>query len=136
VRRLYGQCEDDLAVAKAVSRAKSGDWDAVRLLYGHYRESVEGYVISMIRDKREAEHVTQHVFLKLATVIQTYDPHRVPFPSWLFRVTRTVALDHLRQERSPGAEEQPNVVMLGHVGGVGHHELVDDAPAAARAAAS
>ncbi len=109
----------------------------MRLLYGHYRESVEAYAVSMIRDKREAEHVTQHVFLKLATVIHTYDPRRVPFPSWLFRVARTVALDHLRHERPHAAEGQPNVVVLGHVSGVAKHELIDDAgPAAARAAAS
>ena len=58
-----------------------------------------------MRDPHDAEDVTQHVFLKLMMVITKYQPREVPFTSWLLRVARNVALDHLRQRRVVSCEE-------------------------------
>ena len=52
-------------VRLAIARAKEGDRDALRLLYVRYSENVYGYVRSIVRDEKEAEDLTQHVFLKL-----------------------------------------------------------------------
>lgn len=95
----------DPQVAGAVVRAKSGDEAAIRYLYLRYKDNVYGYVLSFVRDPHEAEDVTQHVFLKLMSVIQKYEPREVPFTSWLLRVARNVALDHLRQRRLVPCEE-------------------------------
>ena len=86
-------------------RAKAGDNAAIRYLYVRYKDNVYGYVLSFVRDNHEAEDVTQHVFLKLMSVIHKYEPREVPFTSWLLRVARNVALDHLRQRRLVPCEE-------------------------------
>ena len=78
---------------------------AVRFLYIRYKDNIYGYVLSFVRDPHEAEDVTQHVFLKLMSVIHKYQPREVPFTSWLLRVARNVALDHLRQRRMIPCEE-------------------------------
>lgn len=95
----------DPAIVHAVARAQAGDRDAIRFLYVRYKDNVYGYVLSMVRDQHEAEDVTQHVFLKLMSVIGKYQPREVPFTSWILRVARNVTLDHLRQRRPVPCEE-------------------------------
>lgn len=97
--------ERDPRVAQAVARAQAGDRDAVRFLYIQYKDNVYGYVLSFVRDPHEAEDVTQHVFLKLMSVIHKYQAREVPFTSWLLRVARNAALDYLRQRRPIPCEE-------------------------------
>jgi RNA polymerase sigma-70 factor (ECF subfamily) len=95
----------DREVTNAVARAQAGDADAIRVLYLRYKDNVYGYVLSIVRDAHEAEDVTQHVFLKLMSVIHKYRAREVPFTSWLLRVARNVAVDHLRQRRPMPCEE-------------------------------
>jgi RNA polymerase sigma-70 factor, ECF subfamily len=97
--------EHDPQLAGAVRRAQAGDQAAIRYLYLGFKDNVYGYVLSMVRDPHEAEDVTQQVFLKLIGVIQKYEPREVPFASWLLRVARNVALDHLRARRLVPCEE-------------------------------
>ncbi len=89
----------------AVARAQAGDSDAIRVLYLRYKDNVYGYVLSFVRDQHEAEDITQHVFLKLMSVIHKYRAREVPFTSWLLRVARNVALDHMRRRRTLPCEE-------------------------------
>jgi RNA polymerase sigma-70 factor (ECF subfamily) len=95
----------DREIANAVLRAQGGDADAIRVLYLRYKDNVYGYVLSFVRDQHEAEDITQHVFLKLMSVIDKYRPRDVPFTSWLLRVARNVALDHMRRRRAVLCED-------------------------------
>jgi RNA polymerase sigma-70 factor, ECF subfamily len=95
----------DRLVSRAVARAKEGDREAVRFLYLRYADNVYGYVRSIVRDDYEAEDVTQHVFAKLMTVIAKYEEREVNFSAWILRVSRNVALDHMRQRRPIPCEE-------------------------------
>jgi len=92
-------------VRLAIARAKEGDRDAIRLLYIRYSGNVYGYLRSIVRDEKEAEDLTQHVFMKLMTVIAKYEDQGVPFSGWLLRLARNVALDHLRKRRATPTEE-------------------------------
>ena len=92
-------------VARAVARAKQGDRAAIRFLYLRYRNNIYGYVLSILRDPHDAEDVTQHVFLKLISAIGRYQAREVPFTSWILRVARNAAVDHLRQRRALPCEE-------------------------------
>jgi RNA polymerase sigma-70 factor (ECF subfamily) len=92
-------------VQRAIARCKRGDRDALRLLYERYAGNVYGYTRSIVRDDKEAEDLTQQVFLKLITAIVKYDDQGVPFSGWLLRLARNVALDHLRRRRPIPAEE-------------------------------
>lgn len=89
----------------AVARAKEGDRDALRFLYVRYSNNIYGYVRSIVHDDHEAEDVTQHVFLKLMTLLVKYDDRGLPFIAWLLRFARNVAIDHLRANRLTPMEE-------------------------------
>jgi RNA polymerase sigma-70 factor (ECF subfamily) len=71
-------------------------------------------VLSIVREQNEAEDVTQHVFMKLMTRIQKYEPRSVPFMAWILRVARNVAIDHLRRRRSVACEEVPKLSCEGY----------------------
>ncbi len=108
--RRYGGCHKTRGghsnlVAAAVEGAKQGDREALHFLYVRYADEVQRYVSSFVRDQHEAEDITQCVFLKLMSVIDRYEPRQVPFAAWLRRVTRNVALDHLRGRRATPFEE-------------------------------
>lgn len=135
----------------AVARAKEGDREAMRFLYLTYSNNVFGFVRSILRDDHAAEDVTQQVFAKLMTAIGKYDERGVPFFAWLLRLSRNLAIDHLRADRltpvdnvidpdrSTGAdpdlseslrtalaslpEEQREVVVLRHVMGYSPSEI-------------
>jgi RNA polymerase sigma-70 factor, ECF subfamily len=92
-------------VSQAVKRAQQGDPHALGFLYARYAENIHGYVRSIIHDEHEAEDITQHVFAKLTTAIGKYEERDVPFFAWVLRVSRNVAVDHLRRQRAiPVAE--------------------------------
>jgi RNA polymerase sigma-70 factor (ECF subfamily) len=100
-RGLVHDSEGDAAIiSRAVACAKAGDREAVRYLYIRYAEHVYSYVATIVRDPHEAEDVTQHVFAKLMTALPKYEADRAPFPAWMLRVARNVAVDHLRQLRA------------------------------------
>lgn len=92
-------------VVQAVKRAQAGDRQAVGFLYARYADSVYGYVRSIVHDQHEAEDITQHVFAKLIHVIGKYEERDVPFFAWILRVSRNVAVDHIRRHRAIPVEE-------------------------------
>ena len=104
-RRLEHSKDGEGLVLTAVRRAKAGDQDAIRFLYLRYADNVYGYVCSIVRDEHEAEDVTQQVFAKLMTVLHKYEQRDVPFAAWILRVSRNVAVDHMRGRRAIPCEE-------------------------------
>lgn len=65
-------------------------------LYRLYRDMVRSYVGTIVRDRSEAEDVTQQVFIRLMSTIDRYQRGKAPFTAWLRRVAHNVAIDHLR----------------------------------------
>jgi RNA polymerase sigma-70 factor, ECF subfamily len=92
-------------VSQAVKRAQQGDREAVGFLYARYADNVYGYVRSIVHDPHEAEDITQHVFAKLIRVIGKYEERDVPFFAWILRVSRNMAVDHIRRQRAIPVEE-------------------------------
>jgi RNA polymerase sigma-70 factor, ECF subfamily len=107
---LHGAASrDELAtsalVSRAVKAAQQGDREALGFLYARYADNVCGYVRSIVHDQHEAEDITQHVFAKLIHVICKYEERDVPFFAWILRVSRNVAVDHIRRQRAIPVEE-------------------------------
>ncbi|MGO9763350.1 MAG: RNA polymerase sigma factor [Solirubrobacteraceae bacterium] len=92
-------------VSQAIKRAQQGDREALGFLYARYADNVYGYVRSIVHDQHEAEDITQHVFAKLIRVIGKYEERDVPFFAWILRVSRNVAVDHIRRQRAIPVEE-------------------------------
>jgi RNA polymerase sigma-70 factor (ECF subfamily) len=70
---------------------------ALSTLYDRYSRTVFGVGLKMLGDRTQAEELVQEVFLKVWRSSATFDPSRGGFSTWLFRVTRSVALDLYRK---------------------------------------
>jgi RNA polymerase sigma-70 factor, ECF subfamily len=98
-RKITDDPDGDRTLQDAVVAAQRGDDEALRYLYIRFKDNVYGYVLGIVHDTHDAEDLTQHVFMKLIDVIVKYEPRDVPFSSWVLRVARNVAMDHLRGRR-------------------------------------
>ena len=90
---------------EAIAAAKAGEWDALSYLYSRYADDVCRFVQSIVRDRHEAEDITQNVFVKLMKAIQKYEEREVPFAAWIMRVARNAALDYVRSRRQIPVDE-------------------------------
>jgi RNA polymerase sigma-70 factor (ECF subfamily) len=84
---------------RAVQRASNGDGEAIGELYDRYASRVYGHVRRMMRDRHDAEDITQLVFLKLTRSLDSYDERAGDFCPWLLRVARNLAIDEMRRRR-------------------------------------
>ena len=79
-------------------RVKEGDDDAFALLQEQYTPRVFGYFCKQLRDRGEAEDLTQEVFLRLYRSRLRYQP-RAKFATWIFHITHNVARNAIRSRR-------------------------------------
>ena len=79
-------------------RVKEGDDDAFAMLQEQYTPRVFGYFCKQLRDRGEAEDLTQEVFLRLYRSRLSYQP-RAKFATWIFHITHNVARNAIRSRR-------------------------------------
>ncbi len=71
-----------------------------------FQRSVYGLAVSITRDARVAEDVSQEVFLRAWRAADTYDIRRASVLTWLLTITRNAAIDAVRARRATPAEDQ------------------------------
>lgn len=72
--------------------------EAFEVLYRRYFDKVYRYLLRQVGSREDADDLTSQVFLKAFAAIRSYRP-TLPFSSWLFRIARNVAIDHLRRRK-------------------------------------
>ncbi len=75
-----------------------GETVGAEALYDRYAAPLLGFTTRMLGDRREAEEVTQDVFLKMIDRADQYDG-RAPVSSWLFAIAANACRDRLRGAR-------------------------------------
>src|SRR5215211_575407 len=70
---------------------------AISTLYDRYSRTVFGVGMKILGDRSLAEELVQDVFLKVWRSSGTFDPSRASFSTWLYRVTRSAAIDLYRK---------------------------------------
>src|SRR4051794_30744041 len=98
-RRGHDDDREPRLTRRAVQRASDGDGEAMGELYDRYAARVYGHVRRMMRDRHDAEDITQLVFLKLIRTLDRYDERTGDFCPWLLRVAHNLAIDELRRRR-------------------------------------
>lgn len=78
--------------------ARGGDLRAFDVLYRRYEGRLFGFLLRMVRHRQDAEDLFHETFLcVLRSREVTFD--QATFATWLFRVARNQALNHLRSAR-------------------------------------
>jgi RNA polymerase sigma-70 factor, ECF subfamily len=70
---------------------------ALSKLYDRYSRTVFGVGLKILDDRSTAEELVQDVFLKVWRSSRTFDSSRSSFSTWLYRVTRSAAIDLYRK---------------------------------------
>jgi RNA polymerase sigma-70 factor, ECF subfamily len=80
---------------------------ALSKLYDRYSRTVYGVGLKILGDRSTAEELVQDVFLKVWRSSRTFDASRSSFSTWLYRVTRSAAID-LYRKRAHKVHPVPN----------------------------
>lgn len=80
---------DDSALAQA----------AFYTLYSRYHKGVKGHIAHYVQDEEEVEDICMESFAKAFKQLATYNFGN-KFSTWLFRIARNTAFDHLSHEKA------------------------------------
>jgi len=101
---------------------------ALSTLYDRYSRTVFGVGLRLLGDRSLAEELVQEVFLKVWRSSRTFDSLRGSFSTWLYRVTRSVALDLYRKRarRIHPLSDEDSRIEATRDSSLGPQEIVDD----------
>lgn len=72
-------------------------------LVRHYAPRIRAYVQRMVRDREEAEDLTQETFLKAYRALPRFDAERA-FKPWIFAIATNTALNAIRSRKRRGEQ--------------------------------
>jgi RNA polymerase sigma-70 factor (ECF subfamily) len=85
--------------AEVFQKLRSGDRNALAILYDRYGQLVYRLGLRILRNPQEAEDLTQEVFLILNRTTN-YDLERGSMSAFLMTITRSRSIDRLRKTKS------------------------------------
>jgi RNA polymerase sigma-70 factor (ECF subfamily) len=100
-RSVASQRADELTDEQCMTRLSGPEVEAaLSALYDRYSRTVYGVGLKILGNRSLAEELVQDVFLKVWRSAGTFDSSRGSFSTWLYRVTRSCALDLYRKRAS------------------------------------
>ncbi len=83
-----------------IARAQAGEVEAFGELYHRYLTQIYRYIRTRVSSERDAEDLTENVFLNAFQVLGSYKERGVPFGAYLYRVAHNKVVDHYRNGTS------------------------------------
>ena len=81
-----------------LTQIRAGNEYAFKKLVNKYKSYVSAVIFGMVNNTMDAEDLTQEVFIKVYSSIQSYVP-TYTFRTWLFSIVRNHTLDFLKRQR-------------------------------------
>jgi len=102
-------------IANLIVKVALRDRAAFNCLYQHTSPKIFGVLISILKEKAEAEDALQDIYIKIWQRADRYAPSRASPMSWLISIARNHAIDCLRsnkrrRDRLNLAEMEPEAV--------------------------
>ena len=82
-----------------VDRARSGDSAAFSELVRRHQQRIHRLAVHMLRDRAEAEDVTQETFIRAYKALARFDGRSEPY-TWFYRITINLSLNRIRSRKS------------------------------------
>jgi RNA polymerase sigma-70 factor (ECF subfamily) len=83
---------------RLIELALSGDEKAYESLLNKYRNLVFSIMLKMVRNKQEAEDLTQEAFMKAFSSLATFNDE-FAFSTWLMKIASNNCIDFLRKRK-------------------------------------
>jgi RNA polymerase sigma-70 factor (ECF subfamily) len=91
---------DETTDRALVLRTRNGEVDAFGELVRRYQSSVFNVCYRLLRERREAEDLTQEAFIRAYQRLETFDVERA-FGPWIRRVGTNLCYNHLQRRQQP-----------------------------------
>jgi RNA polymerase sigma-70 factor (ECF subfamily) len=92
-------------------RVREGDPMAAATLLANHHDSIFGVAMRMLRNRQDAEDVTQETMVRALNRIHDYDSSR-PFGPWVHRIARNLCVDRFRRKK-PTSELNEEIIASG-----------------------
>jgi RNA polymerase sigma-70 factor, ECF subfamily len=93
-----------------VERAIKRDQQAFTLLYDNSVDLIYRHIYYKISDQKEAEDLTQEVFIKAWKAISKYRRTEAPFKAWLLTIARNLVFDYYKGKKKVISLDEVNVL--------------------------
>lgn len=80
-----------------VSCAKTGDKNAVSVLWDVINPKLYGYLVNTLKDRTLADDILQETWLKAITALSKFEPRGIKFSAWLFAIARNECCQYWRR---------------------------------------
>jgi RNA polymerase sigma-70 factor (ECF subfamily) len=86
-------------INRLVEKAIGGDADAFGNIYDVFIDRIYQYVYYRVRNKDDAEDITQQVFIRAWKAMKRYKITSKPFIAWLIRISQNLVKDFYRTRK-------------------------------------
>ncbi len=69
------------------------------VLQRRFEHLVFGRLLRLVKNRPDAEELTQRVFVRVFEWLDRYDPKRAAFCTWLYEITTSIVMDYFRAKR-------------------------------------
>jgi RNA polymerase sigma-70 factor (ECF subfamily) len=80
----------------AITRLSKGEIEAFTELYDKYVEKIYNFIFYRVSNRALAEDLTSEVFLRAFDRIETFNPEKSKFSTWLFQIAKNRLIDYYR----------------------------------------
>lgn len=66
-------------------------------LYTEYYNKIYGYAYQRLRNHADAEDIAADVFAKVVEKLDSFDPEKASYSTWIFTITKNMVISHYRK---------------------------------------
>lgn len=93
-----------------MNRVQNGDAKALRKIYGSYKNILFGLIVSMLKDREEAEDCLQEVFTQLWEKADRFDASKGNLYSFIVTMARNKAIDRIRSRAYKDSKQEDHTI--------------------------
>jgi RNA polymerase sigma-70 factor, ECF subfamily len=93
-----------------MAQVQRRDREAFTRLLDRHLAGLQKFLIRTTGNGADADEVAQEAFLRIWTRADSWQPDRVRFTTWLFRIARNLAIDRHRRRRETNDEDLEQIV--------------------------
>lgn len=82
-----------------IQKFKAGESEAFGILYDRYAQKIYRFVYYKIFNKEVTEDIVSDIFYKALERIDSFDPQKGLFSTWIYRIARNTVIDRYRTKK-------------------------------------
>ncbi len=85
-------------ISQLIERALQGDQKAYTDIVARFREQIYHFIFRMVKDKAQAEDLTQETFIKAFRALASFNSNYA-FSTWLYKIAANNCIDYFRKKK-------------------------------------